>query len=267
MGDRAAFFAMPNPPPASDLANALVRGRTEVHTLPNGFTVLVEPDHSAPVASIQVWVESGSIHEGAWLGSGVSHLLEHMIFKGTEKRGSNEIARTVQEAGGYVNAYTSFDRTVYWIDVPADGVTTAMELLADATLHSTLPEGELIKEQEVIRREFAMGFDDPNRMSSELMLATAFSQSPYRHPIIGHLEIFNRLTRPDIETYYRARYVPDNMFLVVVGDVDAGRIFSAAQEYFSGTKRTARGAVFIPREPPQLGRRDAHKTVGWNYGR
>lgn len=258
---------MPNPPSAFDLFGSVARGRTEVHTLPNGFTVLVEPDHSAPVASVQVWVESGSIHEGAWLGSGVSHLLEHMIFKGTEKRGPNEIARTVQEAGGYVNAYTSFDRTVYWIDVPADGAPTAIELLADATLHSTLPDNELVKEQEVIRREFAMGFDDPNRMSGELMLSTAFSQSPYRHPIIGHLEIFNRLTRADLEAYYRARYVPDNMFLVVVGDVEAERIFAAAEAHFSGAARAARGAVFIPREPQLLGRRDAHEEFATELSR
>ncbi|MGA0848437.1 MAG: M16 family metallopeptidase, partial [Chthoniobacterales bacterium] len=214
---------LPQPDPA---AAALSRGNTQTRVLPNGFTVLVEPDHSAPVASVQVWVQSGSIHEGSWLGAGLSHLLEHMIFKGTEKRGPNEIARAVQEAGGYVNAYTSFDRTVYWIDVPADGAATAMELLADATLHSTLPAEEFAKEQEVIRREFAMGFDDPNRMSTELMLSTAFTASPYRHPIIGHLEVFNRLTREDLLAYYRARYTPENMFLVVTGDVDPARVFA-----------------------------------------
>ena len=88
---------LPHPDPA---AAALARGRTQTRVLPNGFNVLVEPDHSAPVASVQVWVQSGSIHEGQWLGAGLSHLLEHMIFKGTEKRGPNEIARAVQEAGG-----------------------------------------------------------------------------------------------------------------------------------------------------------------------
>jgi zinc protease len=250
---------MPNPVPSPDPANALARGQTRVRVLPNGFTVLVEPDHSAPVTSVQVWVGTGSIHEGPWLGAGLSHLLEHMIFKGTPQRGPNEIARAVQEAGGYVNAYTSFDRTVYWIDVPSDGTGTAIELLADATLNSTLPSAEFAKEQEVIRREFAMGFDDPNRMSTELMLSTAFSQSPYRHPIIGHLDIFNRLTREELEAYYRGRYVPDNMFLVVVGDVEAGEIFTAAEKWFGAGERRAREPLFIPREPAQLGRRDAHE--------
>ena len=247
---------LPTPDPA---ASALTRGHTITRVLPNGFTVLVEPDHSAPVASVQVWVQSGSIHEGQWLGAGLSHLLEHMIFKGTEKRGPNEIARAVQEAGGYVNAYTSFDRTVYWIDVPSDGTATAIELLADATLNSTLPDGEFAKEQEVIRREFAMGFDDPNRMSTELMLSTAFSTSPYRHPIIGHLEVFNRLTRDDLTAYYRARYTPENMFLVVTGDVDTAQIFAEAEKWFGLAPRRVQPPLFIPHEPPQLGRREAHE--------
>jgi zinc protease len=247
---------LPTPDPA---ASALARGHTLTRVLPNGFTVLVEPDHSAPVASVQVWVQSGSIHESQWLGAGLSHLLEHMIFKGTEKRGPNEIARAVQEAGGYVNAYTSFDRTVYWIDVPSDGTATAIELLADATLNSTLPDGEFAKEQEVIRREFAMGFDDPNRMSTELMLSTAFSTSPYRHPIIGHLEVFNHLTRDDLVAYYRSRYTPENMFLVVTGDVDAARIFADAEKWFGLAPRRVHPPLFIPHEPPQLGRREAHE--------
>ena len=246
-------------PQTDPAAAALVRGRTLTRVLPNGFTVLVEPDHSAPVASVQVWVQSGSIHEGQWLGGGLSHLLEHMIFKGTEKRGPNEIARAVQEAGGYVNAYTSFDRTVYWIDVPADGAATALELLADATLHSTLPADELAKEQEVIRREFAMGFDDPNRMSTELMLSTAFGVSPYKYPIIGHLEIFNRLTRDDLAAYYRARYTPENMFLVVAGDVDAAQIFAAAGQHLGTAPRQAQPSLFIPHEPQQIGRRELHE--------
>jgi zinc protease len=232
---------------------------TRVHTLPNGFTVLIETDHSAPVASVQVWVGTGSIHEGPWLGGGLSHFLEHMMFKGTDQRGPNEIATAVQEAGGYINAYTSFDRTVYWIDVPADGAATAIDLLADATLHSTLPENEFVKEQEVIRREFAMGFDDPNRMSTELMLSTAFAISPYRHPVIGHLEIFNRLTRDNLAAYYRDRYTPENMFLVVTGDVDPAQILEQATRSFGAAPRGAYPPLYIPREPDQLGRREAHE--------
>src|SRR5437588_8629308 len=129
--------------------------------LPNGLTIIVQEDHTAPVASVQAWCATGSIYEDQHLGAGLSHILEHMLFKGTKTRSTNEIAQKIQDVGGYVNAYTSFDRTVFWIDVPKDGVSTALDILSDAMMNSTLPPEEYQKEQEVIRREFAMGMDDP----------------------------------------------------------------------------------------------------------
>ena len=227
-------------------------------TLPNGLVILVEEDHSAPVASVQVWCETGSITEDKWLGAGLSHILEHMLFKGTANRGPNEIAQAVQNAGGYINAYTSFDRTVYWIDTPAKGVSTALDILADAVQHSTLPPEEYVKEQEVIRREFAMGQDDPDRMSSLRLFATAFRQHPYRHPVIGHLDIYNRLTRDDVMAYYKARYVPNNLFFVVAGDVDAQAVYEQLAAAFETAPRQPLPPVYIAPEPPQLGRREEH---------
>jgi zinc protease len=230
----------------------------EVFTLPNELTVIVEEDRSAPVASVQAWVQTGSIHEGRWVGAGLSHLLEHMLFKGTPKRGASEFAQAVQDHGGYINAYTSFDRTVYWIDIPARGVSVAIELLADALQNSTLPEEELVKEQEVIRREFAMGFDDPDRMASYGLFATAYGTHPYRHPVIGHLEIFNQVTRDDLVAYYRGRYVPNNIFFVIVGDVNADEVRKQLEEQFAASAR-AIPAEFVPAEPPQVGRRESHR--------
>ncbi|MCX6966976.1 MAG: pitrilysin family protein [Verrucomicrobia bacterium] len=227
-------------------------------TLPNGLVILVEEDHSAPVASVQAWCETGSIHEGQWLGAGLSHILEHMLFKGTATRGPNEIAQAVQNAGGYINAYTSFDRTVYWIDTPSNGVAPALDILGDAMLNSTLPPEEYGKEQEVIRREFAMGQDDPDRMSSLNLFAAAFRLHPYRHPVIGHLDVYNRLTRNDVMEYYKARYVPNNMFFVVTGDVDAQAVYDQLAAVFEKHPRSALSPVYIPQEPPQLGRREAH---------
>ena len=162
----------------------------EHHVLANGLNVVLCEDHSAPVTSVQAWVGTGSIHEGSHLGAGLSHLLEHMLFKGTATRSPNAIAQAVQDEGGYINAYTSFDRTVYWIDVPSTGLNTALDILADATMNSILPADEFIKEQEVIRREFAMLADDPDRVNSQQLFATAYRTHPYRHPIIGHLSLF-----------------------------------------------------------------------------
>jgi len=227
-------------------------------TLPNGLVILVEEDHSAPVASVQVWCETGSISEDKWLGAGLSHILEHMLFKGTATRQPNEIAQAIQNVGGYINAYTSFDRTVYWIDTPARGVSIALDILADAMMNSTLPPEEYVKEQEVIRREFAMGQDDPDRVSSLTLFAAAFRQHPYRHPVIGHLDIYNRLTRGDVMAYYKARYVPNNLFFVVVGDVDAQAVHDQLAAAFAPHPRQALPPLYIPPEPPQFGRREEH---------
>jgi zinc protease len=227
--------------------------------LPNGLTAIVQEDRSAPVASVQAWCATGSINEDERLGAGMSHILEHMLFKGTKTRTTNAIAQQIQDVGGYINAYTSFDRTVYWIDVPKAGVSTAVEVLGDAMMNSTLPEEEYVKEQEVIRREFAMGFDDPDRMVSHLLFATAYQRHPYRFPVIGELEIFNQLTQEDVMRYYRQRYVPNNITFIVVGDVDAGKIRQQLAELFQEHPEKSLKPLFIPKEPVQLGRREAHQ--------
>ena len=227
--------------------------------LPNGLTIIVKEDHSAPVASVQAWCATGSIEEDDHLGAGLSHILEHMLFKGTKTRSTNEIAQKIQDVGGYINAYTSFDRTVFWIDVPKAGVSTALDVLADAMMNSSLPPEEYSKEQEVIRREFAMGFDDPDRMAGQLLFATAYQRHPYRLPVIGQLEIYNQLTQEQVMQYYRARYVPNNLTFIVVGDVDAEKVRQQLDDFFKAYPEKSLKPVFIPEEPPQLGRREAHQ--------
>ena len=180
-------------------------------------------------------------------------------FKGTETRTTNAIAQSVQDEGGYINAYTSFDRTVYWIDVPKAGAATAIDLLADACMNSTLPADEFVKEQEVIRREFAMVNDDPDRVNSQQLFTTAYREHPYRYPVIGYLDLFNRLTRDDVMAYYKARYVPNNIVFVVVGDVDEAAVVSQLETYFAAYPRRAMPPVLITAEPPQLGQRVSHR--------
>ncbi len=228
-------------------------------TLPNGLTVIVQIDRSAPVASVQAWCGTGSVDENAHLGAGLSHILEHMLFKGTTTRTPNAIAQAVQDQGGYVNAYTSFDRTVYWIDVPQEGVASALDILADAMMNSTLPAAEYVKEQEVIRREFAMSHDDPDRMVGQLMFKTAYQRHPYRLPVIGDIQVFDQLTQADVTAYYQARYVPNNLTFVVVGDVDAGQIYAQLAEYFKSYPERSLQPVYIPAEPPQSGRREVNE--------
>ena len=188
-------------------------------TLENGLIIIVREDHSAPVVSAQAWAMTGSIHEGKWLGAGLSHVLEHMLFKGTTTRPGSRIDQEVQEAGGYMNAYTSFDRTVYHIDVPNTGATTAIDILCDIMQHATLPPDELAKELDVIRREMDMNQDDPGRRSGRRLFETAYTRSPYRFTIIGYPDIFNELKPDDIRAYYHEKYAPNNVFYVVAGDV------------------------------------------------
>lgn len=227
--------------------------------LPNGLTVIVQEDHSAPVASVQAWCGTGSIDEDEHLGAGLSHMLEHMLFKGTKKRPANAIAQAVQDVGGYINAYTSFDRTVYWIDVPKAGTASAIEILADAMMNSTLPPQEYAKEQEVIRREFAMGFDDPDRTIGQLLFATAYQQHPYRLPVIGLLDVYNQLTHEQVMQYYKTRYVPNNFTFVIAGDVDGDHIHQQLVGLFQEYPAKSLKPIYIPREPAQLGRREMHQ--------
>jgi zinc protease len=258
----ALLFPMVNlkaAPPEPSPVIAFPPSTAQKWILPNGLTVIVQEDHSAPVASIQAWCSTGSIDEDQHLGAGLSHILEHMLFKGTKTRSANQIAQSIQNVGGYINAYTSFDRTVFWIDVPKDGVSTALEVLSDAMMNSTLPPDEYKKEQEVIRREFAMGMDDPDRMASLLLFATAYQRHPYRFPVIGDLEIYNQLTQEQVVQYYKTRYVPNNLTFVVVGDVNAEKVRQQLADLFKPYPEKSLKPVFIPSEPPQLGRREVHK--------
>ena len=264
--------------PAKELQfdlNALDGRSVRRAVLDNGMVVLLREEHSAPVASVQMWVKTGSIHEDSQMGAGLSHILEHMLFKGTEKRSVGRIAREVADVGGHMNAYTSYERTVYHIDVSVDGghigttrgLDTAMDVIADAIMHSTLPEDEYLKEQQVILREMAMGRDDPDTMTTHLLFGTAYSAHPYRHPVIGYEEIYRRLTREDAFRYYKARYSPDNMVFVIVGDFDATKVESRVRDLFKDFKRTALAPVYIPEEPQQLGRREAHEERPVNLSR
>src|SRR5436189_432026 len=190
-----------------------------ITTLENGLNIIVREDHSAPVVSAQAWCMAGSIHEGRWLGAGMSHVLEHMLFKGTTTRPGSRIDQEVQEAGGYMNAYTSFDRTVYHIDVPNTGAKVAIDILCDIMQNASLPADEMAKEKQVITREMDMNVDDPGRRASRRLFETAYTKSPYRFTVIGYPDIFNELAQGDIVAYYSEKYAPNNTFYVVAGDV------------------------------------------------
>src|SRR5690242_18222153 len=214
--------------------------------LENGLTIIVREDHSAPVVSAQAWCMAGSIHEGKWLGAGLSHVLEHMLFKGTTNRPGSRIDQEVQEAGGYMNAYTSFDRTVYHIDVPNTGAPIAIDILCDIMQHATLPPDELEKEKQVIVREMDMNVDDPARRASRRLFETAYVKSPYRFTVIGYPDIFHQLKTEDIRAYYTHKYAPNNVFYVVAGDIKREEVIAQIREAYAKTKAKALPPVVLP---------------------
>ena len=239
---------------ANDIA-ALPSG-VKLTTLDNGLVIIVREDHSAPVVSAQAWAMAGSIHEGRWLGAGLSHVLEHMLFKGTTSRPGSRIDQEVQEAGGYMNAYTSFDRTVYHIDVPNTGARTAIDILCDIMQHATLPPDELAKEMDVIRREMDMNVDDPDRRASRRLFETAYTRSPYRLTVIGYPDIFNELKPEDIRGYYTEKYAPNNVFYVVTGDIRNDEVVSQIREAYAASKAKAMPPMVLPEEPAQTSARE-----------
>ncbi|MBK1883973.1 insulinase family protein [Luteolibacter pohnpeiensis] len=236
----------------------LTTATTEV--LPNGLTLILDPDPAAPVVSTQIWVATGSIHEDQHLGAGLSHFLEHMVFKGTRDFDGDSLAETVQAAGGHWNAYTTFDRTVYYIDGPSDSLETFLKTITGLVFYPTLPEAEFEKEKDVIRREIDMGLDDPDNVATRLVLSTAFVTDPRRHPVIGHRHLFDKLTHQDMLDYHRSRYTPDRAFVVISGDFDVDRAREMVTQMTADAPLAAGRDPLVPMDPPQLGPRRSRET-------
>lgn len=242
------------------------------HLLPSGLTVILDANDSAPVVASQLWIETGSRDEGPFAGGGISHLLEHMVFKGTKSFDCATLAQAVQEKGGHWNAYTSFDRTVYYIDGPSDSTDFFLQALVELTFFPTLPAEDFETEKEVIRREIDMGLDDPDSVASQLLFETFYQYDHRRYPVIGHLERFNAITHEDMVSYHDARYRPSNAFLVLSGNFDRDEVLATLTALTAELPNRPTLPVTEVLEPRQVGRRVArrdfatpvsHPTLTW----
>ena len=186
-------------------------------TLDNGLNVLLKEDRSAPVVSVQVWVKTGSANETEE-EAGITHFIEHMIFKGTLTKKTGEIARAIESSGGDINAYTSFDRTVYFAEIPSQELNTALDVLLDAIQFSVFDPVEITREKEVVLEEYRRSLDSPRRKFGKKMMALAFKKHPYGRPVIGYESTIRTFDRQAVLEYMNKWYTPENITIVVVGD-------------------------------------------------
>lgn len=228
----AVFMAL------ASVANAeLFSGGDAVNfELPNGMKVILLENHKAPVVAFQAWVNVGSSDEGPGT-YGMAHVHEHMLFKGTQKRGVGEIARDVEGAGGDINAWTSFDQTVYHLVLASRFFDTGLDILADALRSSTFDPDELKRELQVVLEEIRRGNDMPSRRISEDLFELAYAKHPYGRPIIGYDKVVEKFTREQILDFYHRWYAPNNMTFVVVGDFDAKKAKAKIRKAFAGFKK------------------------------
>ncbi len=218
--------------------------------LKNGLSVVLKENHQAKVVAFQMWVRVGSADETDEI-SGISHVYEHMLFKGTKKRGVGQIAGEVEAAGGDINAFTSLDQTVYHITMASEFFDTGLDIIADAIQFSSFDPVELEKEQEVIVEEIKRGLDMPGRKLNNKFFKTAYQVHSYRRPVIGTPETVRSLTRDKILQYFRQWYRPNNMTLVIVGDFDTDDALSKIKELYKDFKPGEIAKPDRPKEPEQ----------------
>ena len=230
-------------------------GASAVHEyrLDNGMKVIVKEDHRAPIAVSQVWYKVGSSYEPQGV-TGVSHVLEHMMFKGTEKLGPNEFSRIISENGGEENAFTGRDYTAYFQTIAADRLEVAFELEADRMQNLQLDAAEFGKEIEVVKEERRLRTEDkPTALTYEKFNAVAYRALPYRQPVIGWMGDLEQMTVQDLVHWYERWYSPANATLVVVGDVAPQKVLQLAKDSFGKVAPRELGAVKDSSEPEQRG--------------
>jgi zinc protease len=220
--------------------------------LENGLEVLILEDHAIPLVTVQVWYHVGSRNERPGI-TGISHFLEHMMFKGTPKYGPGLYSQLVQRYGGSQNAFTSYDMTAYHSVLPAARLELALDLEADRMTHLLFDPNEIKAEREVVKEERRLRENTPTGPMHETLGALAFKAHSYHWPIIGWMSDIDAITREDLLAYYKSYYVPNNATLIIVGDVDTSQTMEVVRRYFGALPQGPTPPPVRPPEPPQLG--------------
>ncbi len=230
--------------------------KTVTRKLDNGLTLLMRPDRNVPVATADIWVRVGSGDEPPEIG-GISHFLEHMMFKGTERFATGEIEREIENVGGVSNAATSYDFTHYYITLPSENLSRGMEMLGEMIGGSSLDPTELEKERLVILEEYRRKQDTPAALLYEDVYEKVSVSGPYHRAVIGTEETIRSITREQMRDYYRRHYAPDNMALVLTGDFDLDDATKTAARYFGGMDWKL-NPLLARREETQWAREQSH---------
>ncbi|MFA5352719.1 MAG: pitrilysin family protein [Thermodesulfovibrionales bacterium] len=235
------------------LVPSLLFAETKEYLLKNGMKVLVVEDHKAPLATFQIWYRVGAKDEPAGK-TGMSHLLEHMMFKGTAKHGSKEFSNIVQRNGGMDNAFTTKDYTAYFQTLSSDRIGISIEMEADRMQNLLLNEADFQSERKVVMEERRMRYeDDPENSLYEEIIATSFKAHPYRWPVIGWMSDIANLKREDLVRHYREHYAPANAFIVISGDLNGDSIISTIRDNFEQIPAGEKTAEYRTEEPVQQG--------------
>lgn len=226
---------------------------THEYLLDNGLKIIVREDHRAPIAVSQIWYKVGSTYEYGGI-TGLSHMLEHMMFKGTKRFPNNTFSEIIFKQGGQHNAFTSKNATVYYQTIEASRLPIILELEADRMRNIVLTETDLESEVEVVQEERRMRIEDnPDMLTYERLLANAFISNPYRNPVIGWMNDIQNYTLPDLTRWYNQWYAPNNAILVVVGDVEPEQVYKWAKQYFGKVPAAEMPEVKPQLEAPALG--------------
>ncbi len=223
--------------------------------LKNGLPVLLIENHKSPVVSVQMWVRTGSADEGRG-EEGISHFIEHLVFKGTERYGVGQIASLVEASGGELNAYTSFDQTVFYVNISREFADIALDVISEMMGFPKFETGEIDNEREVVIEEIKRSNDSPSRQASRLLFSTVFKKHPYGIPVIGYDKIIKKVSRKTLVNYYQSRYIPKNMHLVVAGDFETPKMMKKVDAAFgrmdSFKLRTVKRAKEAKQNAPRL---------------
>ncbi len=221
----------------------------------NGLKVIIIEEHKAPVATFQIWYKVGAVDEPVGK-SGISHLLEHMMFKGTKKYGPSELSRIIQKNGGTDNAHTTKDYTAYFEILPSDRINIAIELEADRMKNLLFNPREVVSERNVVMEERRLRYeDDPQNSLFEDVVATAFKVHPYQKPVIGWMSDIQSINYEDLVNYYKVYYSANNAVIIIVGDIKPDEIIKQIKSEFEDAPQTKIPERIKSIEPGQQGER------------